>query len=71
MNSSEFAAMAERYRKELYGSVLPFWLDNSQDKEFGGYFYVAAPEAPTVFHMFSASANWSGSTVGKSGTMVK
>ena len=38
MNSSEFAAMAERYRKELYGSVLPFWLENSQDKEFGGYF---------------------------------
>ena len=30
--------MASRYRRELYSNVLPFWLDNSQDKEYGGYF---------------------------------
>ncbi|MBR5660512.1 MAG: AGE family epimerase/isomerase [Bacteroidales bacterium] len=33
-----FAAMAARYRAELLDNVLPFWLDKSQDKEFGGYF---------------------------------
>ncbi len=30
--------MAARYRHELYSGVLPFWLDNSQDLEHGGYF---------------------------------
>lgn len=27
-----------QYRDELLDNVLPFWLDKSQDKEFGGYF---------------------------------
>ena len=30
--------LAEQYRSELFDSVLPFWLKNSQDKEYGGYF---------------------------------
>ena len=30
--------MAARYRRELLENVLPFWLDHSQDKEYGGYF---------------------------------
>ena len=30
--------LAGRYRKELYDSVLPFWLEKSQDLEYGGYF---------------------------------
>jgi N-acylglucosamine 2-epimerase len=30
--------MAARYRSELYTRVLPFWLDCSQDTEYGGYF---------------------------------
>ena len=34
----DFAAMASRYRRELLENVLPFWLDHSQDKEYGGYF---------------------------------
>ena len=38
MKAIDFGAMAARYRKELYDSVLPFWLDKSQDKEYGGYF---------------------------------
>ena len=38
MNAIDFGTLAERYRKELYDSVLPFWLDKSQDKEYGGYF---------------------------------
>ncbi|MDY2859352.1 MAG: AGE family epimerase/isomerase, partial [Candidatus Cryptobacteroides sp.] len=33
-----FKQLAERYRSELLDNVLPFWLDKSQDKEFGGYF---------------------------------
>lgn len=28
----------EKVREELYGSVLPFWLRHSPDREFGGYF---------------------------------
>jgi N-acylglucosamine 2-epimerase len=30
--------LAGLYRKELLGNVIPFWLENSFDKEFGGYF---------------------------------
>jgi N-acylglucosamine 2-epimerase len=29
---------AERYRKDLMESVIPFWLKNSLDREYGGYF---------------------------------
>ena len=38
MKKEEFAALANKYRNELYNNVLPFWLDKSQDLEFGGYF---------------------------------
>ena len=38
MTKQDFAAMAARYKTELYNSVLPFWLEKSQDHEFGGYF---------------------------------
>ena len=38
MNAVDFGKMAERYRKELYDNILPFWLTRSQDQEFGGYF---------------------------------
>ena len=38
MQNIDFAAMAARYKEELFGSVLPFWLDKSQDSTFGGYF---------------------------------
>ena len=34
----DFASMAARYRGELLDNVLPFWLDKSQDLEYGGYF---------------------------------
>lgn len=34
----DFQQLAKQYKSELLGSVLPFWLENSQDKEFGGYF---------------------------------
>ena len=38
LSKEDFEIMAQRYHKELYDSVLPFWLEKSQDKEFGGYF---------------------------------
>lgn len=38
MTSRDFEKLAMKYRNELYDNVLPFWLEKSQDKEFGGYF---------------------------------
>ena len=38
MTGKDFGKLADKYRKELYDNVLPFWLEKSQDKEFGGYF---------------------------------
>lgn len=35
---TNFKALAERYKSELLDKVVPFWLDKSQDHEFGGYF---------------------------------
>ena len=35
---TDFKKLAEQYKSELLDSVLPFWLEKSQDKEFGGYF---------------------------------
>ena len=34
----DIKALANQYRDELLDRVLPFWLKNSQDKEYGGYF---------------------------------
>ncbi len=33
----DFKFLANQYKNELLENVLPFWLDYSQDKEFGGY----------------------------------
>ena len=33
-----FKELAQQYKNELLTSVLPFWLEHSQDKEHGGYF---------------------------------
>lgn len=33
-----FKKTSERYRQELLGRVLPFWMDHSVDRECGGYF---------------------------------
>lgn len=35
---ADFKALANQYKSELLDSVLPFWLEKSQDKECGGYF---------------------------------
>ena len=34
----DFKKLANQYRNELLDNVLPFWLEHSQDLEFGGYF---------------------------------
>lgn len=33
-----FGNLAHLYKDELLGNVLPFWIEYSQDKEYGGYF---------------------------------
>lgn len=35
---TDFKALAQLYKDELFNNVLPFWLDKSQDHEYGGYF---------------------------------
>lgn len=35
---ADFKALAQQYKSELLDSVIPFWLQNSIDKEYGGYF---------------------------------
>lgn len=35
---NDFKQLAEQYKSELLEKVIPFWLNHSQDKEFGGYF---------------------------------
>lgn len=34
----DFKQLAAQYKHELLDKVVPFWLDKSQDKEYGGYF---------------------------------
>lgn len=34
----DFKKLAIQYKDELLDNVLPFWLENSQDHEYGGYF---------------------------------
>ena len=33
-----YKQLAQQYKSELLDKVLPFWLNNSQDRQFGGYF---------------------------------
>lgn len=35
---TDFKKLAKQYKDELFDNVLPFWLNNSLDKEYGGYF---------------------------------
>lgn len=34
----DFKKLAEQYKSELLDKVIPFWLEKSQDNEFGGFF---------------------------------
>jgi N-acylglucosamine 2-epimerase len=33
-----FNNLADHYKKELFSNVVPFWIEKSQDNQFGGYF---------------------------------
>ena len=35
---TDFKKLSLQYKTELLDKVLPFWLENSQDRKFGGYF---------------------------------
>ena len=37
-DTMDFQKLAGEYKSELLDSVLPFWLEHSQDKQYGGYF---------------------------------
>ena len=30
--------LEQQYKNELLDNIIPFWLDKSQDEEYGGYF---------------------------------
>ena len=34
----DFKQLEKQYRDELLQKVVPFWLEKSQDKQYGGYF---------------------------------
>ena len=34
----DFKQLEKQYRDELLQNVIPFWLEKSQDKQYGGYF---------------------------------
>lgn len=36
--SIDIVRLEQQYKEELLGNIIPFWLNKSQDKEFGGYF---------------------------------
>lgn len=36
--TTNFKQLAEQYKHELLDKVVPFWLDKSQDTQYGGYF---------------------------------
>jgi N-acylglucosamine 2-epimerase len=36
--NTDFGTLSDLYRDELLEKVIPFWLENSQDNEYGGYF---------------------------------
>lgn len=38
MTKVDFKQISSRYKRELLENCLPFWLEHSQDKEYGGYF---------------------------------
>jgi len=38
MDTINFHSLAQQYKDELLNNVVPFWLQHSQDKQYGGYF---------------------------------
>ncbi len=38
MNKADLVRYRQTYKNELFDSVIPFWLNNSLDRQYGGYF---------------------------------
>jgi len=38
MDTINFHSLAQQYKDELLNNVVPFWLQHSQDKQYGGYY---------------------------------
>jgi len=50
MQERSFANVLELYDKELFGSVLPFWLERGLDSGFGGYFTCFSNDGNRLLH---------------------
>ena len=48
----DFKKLATQYKDELMNHILPFWLECSQDYEYGGYF-TCLDRQGTSFHTMS------------------
>jgi len=38
MHTEKISAFAEKVRNELFGNIVPFWMNYTQDKEYGGFY---------------------------------
>jgi N-acylglucosamine 2-epimerase len=50
MQKGEFAALADIYREELFGNILPFWMKNGIDQESGGFFTCFSNDGARLLH---------------------
>ncbi len=50
MQKGEFAALADIYKDELFGNILPFWMKNGIDKENGGFFTCFSNDGTVFLH---------------------
>ena len=50
MEREFFKEALQSYRQELFGSVLPFWLKNGIDRQYGGYFTCFSNEGSRLLH---------------------
>lgn len=48
MKIIDFSKLADKYKKELFDNVVPFWVENSLDQENGGY-YTCLDESGKVY----------------------
>ena len=56
-NSKDFEKLASLYKDELLDSVLPFWLEHSQDHKYGGYFTCLTVKEKCSIRISSSGCN--------------
>ena len=54
----DFKQLAQQYKSELLDRVMPFWMEKSIDKEFGGYFTCLAGGGCAAPAPFSPSSSY-------------